>query len=236
MRVAIGQDVDDQEVAARDVGQLLRPIGSKRNATGVRFHVLNSYAEPLWFKDLREHLVYPDNLTVACPCVDGTPPANTVPLDRDPRFSRVQFVDLPPTHSLAHAALLLPATLSRLWRAVRNADIVHTGVAGWPMPTGWIIIPLARILKKHSMIVVESALWRLQPGLRRNIKSRIMASLYERLARWCLKHTDLAIFTQEEYRQSLPRTRARNPRILDRRGCDSLRPRCRYRLARKAVC
>jgi hypothetical protein len=172
------------------------------------------YAEPLWFKDLREHLAYLDNLTVTCPCADGTPPANMVPLDGDPRFSRVQFVDLPPTHSLAHAVLLLPATLSRLWRAVRNADIVHTGVAGWPIPRSWIIIPLARILKKHSIIVVESALWRLQHGLRRNIESRIKASLYQRLARWCLRHTDLAICTQEEYRQRQQMHRERQRLLL----------------------
>jgi glycosyltransferase involved in cell wall biosynthesis len=161
------------------------------------------YAEPLWFKDLQEHLAYLDNFTLACPCVDGTPPAGAVPLDSDPRFLRVQFIDLPPSRSLAQAVRHLPATVSSLWRAVRTTEIVQSGVAGWPIPTGWIISPLARILKKHSVIVVESAPWRLQRGLPANLKSRLRASVYERLARWCLEHTDLAIFTQEEYRQSL---------------------------------
>ena len=172
------------------------------------------YTDPLWLKDLREHLVYLNDFTLACPRVGGKVPESAVPLDSDPRLSRVKFVDLPATRSLVHAVLLLPATLVTLWRAIRNADIVHTGVAGWPIPTGWLAIPLARILNRHSIVVVESAPWRLEPGLPTNLKSRIKATVYERLGRWCLKNADLGVFTQEEYRQSFLKGRSQHGYVI----------------------
>lgn len=163
-----------------------------------------TYADQLWFKDLAEHLSYLTNFTLACPLVDQTPPANAVPLDSDDRFANVKFVYLPSPRNEAQAILLLPITISRLWRAVRSADIVHSGVGGWPVPFGWIVTPIARLLRKPSLIIVESAAWRLQSGLPAKLTTRLRAGLYERLARWCMTKTDLAIFTHEEYRRSLP--------------------------------
>jgi glycosyltransferase involved in cell wall biosynthesis len=93
--------------------------------------------------------------------------------------------------------------LWRLLRAVRSAEVIHAGVAGWPVPYGWIVTPMAKLLRKKLVIIVESAPWRLNAGLPQGLKSRITASVYERLARWCLSRADLAIFTQDEYRQSL---------------------------------
>jgi glycosyltransferase involved in cell wall biosynthesis len=165
-----------------------------------------TYIDQLWFTDLAEHLSYLGNFTLACPVVQRTPPKSAVPavqFDSDPRFSRVQIVALPAPGSFAQAILLLPATIAKLWRAIRAADIVHSGVCGWPIPPGWIVAPLARLLGKKSLIIVEGASWRLQPGLVASLKSRIVASVYERMARWCLYHADLAIFTSDHYRQSL---------------------------------
>jgi glycosyltransferase involved in cell wall biosynthesis len=88
-------------------------------------------------------------------------------------------------------------------RAVRSAEVIHAGIAGWPIPYGWIVTPMAKLLGKKLVIIVESAPWRLNAGLPQGLKSRIAASAYERLARWCLSRADLAIFTQDEYRQSL---------------------------------
>jgi glycosyltransferase involved in cell wall biosynthesis len=84
-----------------------------------------------------------------------------------------------------------------------NADIVHSGVAGWPIPLGWIAIPLSAAFRKKTITIVESAPWRLQPGLPFGLKSKLRASVFEYAARWCMSRTDLAIFTQQEYCQSL---------------------------------
>jgi glycosyltransferase involved in cell wall biosynthesis len=162
-----------------------------------------SYADQLWFKDLTEHLSYIENFTIACPRLKQDPPLHARSLEDDPRYSKVQFVNLPGTPSFVRALLSLPVTVWKLWRAILNADIVHSGVGGWPMPLGWIAIPLSVLLRKKTVTIVESAPWRLQPGLPAGFKSKLRATVYEHVARWCMSRTDLAIFTQEEYRQSL---------------------------------
>ncbi|MDR3702064.1 MAG: glycosyltransferase [Candidatus Sulfopaludibacter sp.] len=53
------------------------------------------------------------------------------------------------------------------------------------------------------MIVVESAPWRLLPGLTVTLKKKLNASLFETLGRWCVNHASLVIVTQEEYGRSL---------------------------------
>jgi glycosyltransferase involved in cell wall biosynthesis len=162
-----------------------------------------TYAGQLWFKDLAEHLSYLDSFTLACPVLEGTPAEIAVSLQSDLRFSRIQIVALPAARSLARALLVLPRTAWRLLRAVRSVEVIHAGIAGWPIPYGWIVTPMAKLLGKKLVIIVESAPWRLNAGLPQGLKSRITAGVYERLARWCLNRADLAIFTQDQYRRSL---------------------------------
>jgi glycosyltransferase involved in cell wall biosynthesis len=169
-------------------------------------------AEHLWFKDLLGHLDYLKKLTIACPIMDDGPVENAVQLSSDHRFAAVNIAELPAAGSWWVAAVNLPRTTIRLWKAIRDADIVHTGLAGWPFPYGWVATPIAKILRKKLVIIVESAPWRLNSGRARTFKAVFLAWLYEGLARWCLARSDLAIFTQENYRQTLlpnERTRAR---------------------------
>ena len=160
-------------------------------------------AGQLWFKDLVEHVAYIERFSIACPQVEGSPAEMTVRLTSDSRFARVAIVALSSPTSVIRAMFGLPVTAMRLWRAIRKADLVHTGIAGWPIPYGWIVTPLTLLLGKKLVIVVESAPWRIGSGTPSGIKSRLRAGVYERLARWCVSHSDLAIFTQEEYRRSL---------------------------------
>jgi glycosyltransferase involved in cell wall biosynthesis len=164
-------------------------------------------ADRLWFKDLGEHLVYLDNFSIACPLADGVPADGPVPLASDPRFARVTVIPLSLPSGMPSALAAVPLTALKLLRAIRKADLVHTGIAGWPIPYGWIATPIARVLRKKLIIIVESAPWRLAPGLPQGKKKRAMAWLYERLARWCVSRSNLAIFTQEEYRRTLPTRR-----------------------------
>jgi hypothetical protein len=68
---------------------------------------------------------------------------------------------------------------------------------------GWIVTPLVLLSRKPYVIVVESAFWRLQPGVAVGWKRRLSASLHESLGRWVVRNADLAIFTQDEYRASM---------------------------------
>ncbi len=157
----------------------------------------------LWFKDLVSHIAYLDRLTVACPVRESSPSEVAIPLSAYDGFASVKIAELPDARGLFQALLALPRTVVKLWGLIRNSDIVHAGIAGWPVPYGWIVTPIAKMLGKKLVIIVESAPWRLNAGRPRTIKSLLTASVYERLARWCVGRADLAIFTQENYRQSL---------------------------------
>jgi glycosyltransferase involved in cell wall biosynthesis len=172
------------------------------------------WAGQLWFKDLAEHLSYIEHLVLACPVVEGSPAEPKVALQSDSRFSQMKIVGLPCSRSLVRAIWDLPLTTWKLWRAIGTADVIHTGVAGWPIPYGWIVTPIARLLRKRLIIIVESAPWRRNVGSSQGFKSRMISGTYERLARWCLSRTDLAIFTQDEYRRSMLNGRSRHGHVI----------------------
>lgn len=155
------------------------------------------YLDPLWHKDLLQHAGYLTNLTLAAPCRQSAPPADAIEWSPS---NTVRFIDLKEARSTLHALRLLPCWTARLWQAIGAARIVHTGVAGWPLPLGWLATPIARLRRKPVVMIVESAPWRMRTGVR--------AALFETLARWCIRHAALVIYTHDNYRTSLP---ARTP-------------------------
>ena len=159
------------------------------------------FAGDLWQKDLSEHLEYIDHLMIASPCHQQEPPPDAKPLLAD--NSTLEVIELPVQKSLLHALRVMPIIVLRLSRAVRRAGIVHSGVVGWPIPMGWIAAPLAILFRKPLVIIVESAPWRLQQGLTVGWKRRLRSIIQEFMGRWVLRHADLVICTQDEYRQSL---------------------------------
>jgi glycosyltransferase involved in cell wall biosynthesis len=174
------------------VGQHL-PI--YRNESGQLF------TEELWQKDLAMHLEYLGHLMIATPLLHQEPPSGAVLLDS--KQSRIEVVELPAQTSFLSAILALPTIVLRLWRAIRRAGIVHSGIAGWPIPMGWIVTPLVLLCRKPYVVIVESAPWRLQKGDVAGWKRQLRASIQEFMGRWVLSKTELAIFTQDEYRQSI---------------------------------
>ncbi len=158
------------------------------------------YLDPLWIKDLKEHVRYIRNLVLASPCRLEVPPAGYVPVDTVPELARVDFVELPAARSTLDGLVKLPTTLARLWRAIRSAQIVHSAVAGWPIPEGWLTTPLARLSGRFTTIVVESSLWRMAPGVRSNWRQRLRAHVTEWANRRVVRAMDLPFFNQSEYR------------------------------------
>jgi glycosyltransferase involved in cell wall biosynthesis len=173
------------------------------NVSSTRDEKGDRYLDPLWAKDLTEHFRYLKNFTLASPCQQEAPPENASDVEKEPSFSNVEFIDLPSPNTYKDAILTLPATVAQLWGAIAQADIVHSCVTGWPIPMGWLVTPIVLIQRKPYLLIVESAPWRLQPGMTANIKVKIMAYVSEKLARWCVNNADMAIFTQSEYQQSL---------------------------------
>jgi glycosyltransferase involved in cell wall biosynthesis len=161
------------------------------------------YLDQLWYKDLIEHFRYLKNFTLASPCAKQEPPEDTIAVDNDPLFSGVNFIDLPSPKSFAQAIMSVPTTALLLWKAIGQADIVHSSVAGWPIPLGWLVTPIVKLRKKPYVLIVESAFWRLQPGIPATIQASIRAYISEVLNRWCVNNADLSVFTQQEYQKSL---------------------------------
>jgi len=198
--------------------EFLEPITKRYlmviNVRSTRDEKGDRYLDPLWAKDLTEHFRYLKNFTLASPRQQETSPENTIDVEKEPSFADVEFIDLPSPNSYKEAILTLPATVAQLWGAIGKADIVHSCAAGWPIPMGWLVTPIALIQGKFYLLVVESAPWRLQPGMTANIKVKIMAYVSEKLARWCVNNADMAIFTQSEYQQSLPTKRKERGHVI----------------------
>ena len=156
-----------------------------------------------WAKDLLEHARYIDNLTLISYFSDENPPADAVVIDYHPALNNVRFVLLPKPRNTLHALLLLPKTISILWKEIDRTTIVHSAVAGWPIPEAWIICPILLFKKRFHFINVESAFWRLPKGQKHGYKRRIKAAVWECLNLLCVQSADLSTFTQEDYKKSL---------------------------------
>lgn len=163
-------------------------------------HAGRYWADPLWCKDLNAHLAEIERLTIACPVMTGTPPD-----DWQPVAAAVGVYALPPLGRLA--ILRAPALTVSLWRAIGQTRIVHTGVAGWPFPLGWLAIPLARARHRFVVAVVESAFWRLPPGAAASRLARARADVWERINRRLIAACDIAFFTTQAYHDTLGGTR-----------------------------
>jgi glycosyltransferase involved in cell wall biosynthesis len=159
------------------------------------------FADDLWQKDLSMHLEYLDQLMLATVRLHQDPPPEAVPLNA--KASTLEIIELPAQTSLLRALIAMPIIVFHLWRAIRRAAVVHSGIAGWPIPMGWIVTPLVLLSRKPYVIIVESAFWRLHPGVAVGWKRRLSASLHEFLGRWAVRNADLSIFTQDEYRASM---------------------------------
>lgn len=158
------------------------------------------WADPLWRKDLLLHLIAVERLSLACPIRVEPPPDDWLPLAEP----RIRVVPLPGMHR--HAVRDLPAVTWRLWRAIGATRIVHTGIAGWPFPLGWIAAPMARLRRRFLIAGVESSFWRVPAGTAASRAGHWRAALFERLSRFVLTLCDMTFFTTEEYRRSMLRT------------------------------
>ncbi len=162
------------------------------------------FADASWAKDLMLHTEYLPELTLVCPYRCETPPAAwSVVAAPGLTISGYRTTARGIGQYLAIGGLAL-----RLLATVPRARIVHTGIAGFPIPTGWLAVPLARLLGKQVVIPVESAFWRLPHGVDAGRGARIKARVWEGINRFCMRQATYASYSQQAYRDSLPSPRA----------------------------
>lgn len=164
------------------------------------------WLDELWFHDLSEHLRYLPDLTVLAPSAPYNITAGGKLVQVPPNLnSRLHFTEIgPELGSMREAIFKLPTMIRSVWRAVRRADIVHSGIAGWPIPLGFVVNPVAVFLRRPLVIVIESAFWRIPAGEEASVKRRIRSFSTEMFARWSLRKAKLAVYTHSAYQDSLP--------------------------------
>ena len=160
------------------------------------------WLDRLWHRDLMLHLDYLPRLILAAPRMIKRDERDLVALS-EADTQRLQLVPLPPMRSKLEALRGLPRALRALWRAVGDADTVHSGIAGWPLPLGWFVNPLALARKRKLVLVIESAFWRLTPSTPRTAARLLRYHLTEALGRWSTNRAHLVIATHQGYLRSL---------------------------------
>ena len=163
------------------------------------YHHDGSYwADPLWKKDLEAHRVEISDLLIACPVVHRPAPATWQ------RLADCGIIVHPLPAMGKLSPLLVPFLLVRLWHAISDVRIVHVAVAGWPFPLGWLAIPIARLRHRRLVLVVESAFWRVTPGVYVSHVTRLRAALWERINKRAAAACDIGFYTTQAYKQDLP--------------------------------
>jgi glycosyltransferase involved in cell wall biosynthesis len=158
--------------------------------------------ERSWHHDLVQHLEYLPEFTLIAPC--QSLPADhpdLLPLDEKLQTG-LTLIPLPSQTSRIRALVELPRTFWALWSAIGKADIVHSGIAGWPYPLGWLANLIARLRGKKRLIIVESAPWRtaaVAADSHLSLRTRIENFFYERLAGYWCSSADLSFYTQPTY-------------------------------------
>jgi glycosyltransferase involved in cell wall biosynthesis len=197
----VGHDPEDLRREAEDLAPITAPyllvsgISCFIDENGKR------WTDALWHKDLIEHLHYLKTFTLAAPLRRKSPGAGAKCLSDDPRFSDIDYVDLPASDSLLDALSKWPRTFASLWRAAGTAEIVHAGVADWPIPTGWAATLAAKLRRRALLINIESAFWRVPK--RASLAKRMRSGIWERINRWCVRQADLPLFTHREFAQQM---------------------------------
>ncbi len=159
------------------------------------------WLEQSWHHDLIEHFSYLKNFLLCAPRRPKVENLDLVRLDV-PKTVRMRLFPLPPNTSRILALLMLPLALITLWKAVGEADIVHSTEGGWPYPLTWIANPFAILRRKRLLVVVESS-WRFSTVNKASRLLKLLDSFSDLMTRWSCNRADLCLFTHSSYRAFL---------------------------------
>lgn len=161
------------------------------------------WLERSWHRDFIAHFDYLKSLVSCAPRLPRGSEPDLVRLEL-PEGADLELVHLPPQTSYLGVILSFPKTAWILWKSVGRAEIVHSGVGGWPFPLGWIVNPITWLRGKRLLINIESD-WRLGNAGRRRLRQRLvdMDPLRDRMARWSCRRARLSLFTHVNYRDEL---------------------------------
>jgi len=151
----------------------------------------------LWFKDMAAHLVYIEKITYFGPkiLVSESPGDGFVNVSKVRDFEKVEWIGVTGQGRLGFLLGCLAGFLD-LNKAIKNSDLVHFGVAGWPIPIGWLAYLVAKLRNKKTLLIIESAFWR-------SGSFSFKSLVFEKLNSYMAQRVDLCVYTHEGYRKSI---------------------------------
>jgi glycosyltransferase involved in cell wall biosynthesis len=158
------------------------------------------WLDRLWHRDLVQHLSYLTDLTLCAPRLPRRAEADLARLEI-PDGVRLRLAPLPPAATRLRDPATVARTIPVVWRAAGGAEIVHSGVA---TPLLWLANVVARLRGRRLVVVVESP-WRRGLDGTRSWRTLAFDAVADAVARWSCRRADVALFTQDAYRETLHR-------------------------------
>lgn len=157
-----------------------------------------------WHRDLMTHLLYLPHMLILAVEVDDLGDERQLRVEPDPGQS-IDFIATGPVMaSRRQVPRYVPGMIRAMRRGLARADVVHSGVAGWPVPPGLFLNPMSLRRGLPVVINIESAFWRIPEGADASPRRRAEAALIERFARWSCARARLAVYTHRDYAETLP--------------------------------
>lgn len=163
------------------------------------------YLHHLWCRDLQRHFMYLDRVVLGSPVIEGPPPSdNFMPLD--PEFNdRIELVSTVPRRFVRFGLFTeLPQNLLMdlgiVWN-LRGVDLLHITLNHHPFFLGPLAVLLRRFTKIRLFVMVEATSnWRRpnQHGWR-----KWKMAIVEETAKMAVRNATMAVFTCQEYQDSL---------------------------------
>ncbi len=156
------------------------------------------FCDALWAKDIRLHLNYIPNLSLCCPVINDNAPDG---------YENISSIGVNHIHALAPSAGLgsvLYHFFPNFWRAfkaAKQADVAHSGGAGWPFPSTFYLVFIRFFAQFKWIVVIESSFWMLSSSDKVNFRNWLSHHMHRILLGAALKKADARIFTQTFYRQ-----------------------------------
>lgn len=121
-----------------------------------------------------------------------------------PEGVKLEPVRLPDDNMHIKALVCLPLVITRLWKAIRKAKIIHCDVldGGHIYPYGIVAVPLAWLQGCFIINFVENVELQLNKNSLK-LRSKLRSYLTVQAAKWCLRRADLVFTSYEESRDLL---------------------------------
>lgn len=159
------------------------------------------YSTELWGHDLKEHLLYIDDLRLCSPVVRGiTPPEDWVVI---PGLHADKVYALREDRGLVSVVINLLPNFLVVAKAASKTKIAHCGLAGWAFPLSYYLLLIRPFQRFKWIVAMESSFWMKPVGKRASLRVSLRHHVNLPLARACMREADIRIFTQSWYRDLL---------------------------------